>query len=43
MDYKDAFRDELPDRLPPTRYFVHEIDTGDNAPINRPAYRIEHP
>jgi hypothetical protein len=39
-EYPDVFRDDLPDHLPPTRGLVHEIDTGDSEPINRPAYQL---
>ena len=39
-EYKDVFMDKLPNKLPPTRDLVHEIDTGDNAPINIQPYQL---
>ena len=38
--YKDVFREELPQELPPTRGYEHAIDTGDAAPINQNAYPL---
>src|SRR5436190_21357972 len=38
-EYKDVFMDRLPNKLPPSRDLVHEIDTGDNAPVNVQPYQ----
>ena len=37
--YQDLFA-ELPPGLPPMRNIGHTIDTGDNPPISKPAYRL---
>jgi len=39
-EFKDVFRNELPDGLPPQRALDHHIDTGETAPINRNAYPL---
>jgi hypothetical protein len=39
-EFADVFKDKLPEKLPPERGLVHEIDTGDNAPINTQAYQL---
>ena len=38
--YSDVFRDKLPSHLPPSRGFVHAIDTGDTAHVNIQAYQL---
>jgi hypothetical protein len=38
--YKDVFRTELPDGLPPRRAVDHAIETGDANPINKNAYPL---
>jgi hypothetical protein len=38
--YQDRFREELPEKLAPTREIQHEIDTGDAKPINLPYYPL---
>lgn len=38
--YRRLFREELPEKLAPTREIQHEIDTGDAKPINRPYYPL---
>ena len=39
-EFKDIFRDDLPDGLPPRRALDHHIDTGTTAPINRNTYAL---
>src|SRR5438876_9897774 len=39
-EYKDIFREELPDGLPPKRAVDHAIDTGDHSPVNKNAYPL---
>jgi len=39
-EYKDVFMDKLPNKLPPARDLVHEIDTSDNAPIIIQPYQL---
>src|SRR5205809_5625042 len=39
-EYKDIFREELPDGLPPKRAVDHVIDTGDHSPVNKNAYPL---
>jgi hypothetical protein len=39
-EFRDVFRDELPDGLPPKRPVDHVIDTGSQAPTNRNAYPL---
>jgi len=39
-EYKDIFRNDLPDGLPPRRALDHHIDTDTMAPINRKAYAL---
>ena len=38
--YKDVFRDELPEGLPPKRAVDHVINTGNEGPMNRNAYPL---
>src|SRR5437016_1726017 len=38
--WKELFRNELPDGLPPQRALDHHIDTSMMAPINRSAYPL---
>ena len=38
--YKDVFRAELPEQLPPKRTVDHRINTGDSAPVNTNAYPL---
>jgi hypothetical protein len=38
--FKDCFRAELPDKLPPKRGFEHVIDTGTARPINQNPYLL---
>lgn len=38
--FKDRFRTELPDKLPPHRGFDHVIDTGDAKPVNLNPYPL---
>src|ERR1700694_4248190 len=38
--YKDVFRAELPEQLPPKRFVDHRIDTGDSAAVNTNAYSM---
>jgi len=40
--YKDCFRSELPNSLPPKRVFQHEIDTGAAKPVNVNAYPLSY-
>jgi len=39
-EYKDIFREELPDGLPPKRAVDHAIDTGDHSSVNKNAYPL---
>src|SRR5208282_3205114 len=39
-EYKELFRNDLPDELPPRRTLDHHIDTDTTAPINRNAYPL---
>src|SRR5204862_5409994 len=39
-EYKDIFREELPDGLPLKRAVDHAIDTGDHSPVNKNAYPL---
>jgi hypothetical protein len=39
-EFRDVFRDDLPDGLPPKRPVDHVIDTGSQAPNNRNAYPL---
>ena len=39
-EFKDIFRNELPDGLPPQRALDHHIDTDTTASINRNAYPL---
>jgi len=39
-EYKEVFMDRLLNKLPPSRDLVHEIDTGDNAPVNIQPYQL---
>jgi Retroviral aspartyl protease. len=39
-EFKEVFRSELPDHLPPQRSVDHNIDTGDSAPVNTYAYSL---
>ena len=38
--HANAFRSDLPDRLPPDRIVQHSIDTGDARPVNLAAYPL---
>ena len=38
--YSDVFREKLPDKLPPVRNLIHEINTGDSSPVNTQAYQL---
>jgi Retroviral aspartyl protease len=38
--HRDVFRDKLPDKLSPDRGLVHEINTGNNSPVNAQAYQL---
>ena len=38
--FRDVFRNELPDELPPRRGVDHAIDTGNERPVNRNAYQL---
>jgi len=40
QEFKDCFRDDLPDELPPARDVDHAIETGVEAPVNRSAYPL---
>src|SRR5437762_892107 len=40
QEFKDVFRDELPDGLPPNRAVDHEINTGTEPPSNQNAYPL---
>ena len=40
QEFKDVFREELPDGLPPKRAVDHEINTGNEPPSNRNAYPL---
>src|SRR5206468_12270596 len=39
-EFRDVFREELPDGLPPKRDVDHVIDTGTEQPSNRNAYPL---
>ena len=39
-EFKDVFREDLPQELPPHRDVDHVIDTGDHAPVNKNAYPL---
>ena len=39
-EYRDVFKNKLPDQLPPDRGLVHEINTGNNRPVNTQAYQL---
>ena len=39
-EFRDVFRDELPDGLPPQRAVDHEINTADEGPSNRNTYPL---
>ena len=39
-EFRDVFREDLPQRLPPNRDVDHVIETGDHAPVNRNAYPL---
>jgi hypothetical protein len=39
-EFKDIFKNELPDGLPPKRTVDHAIDTGQETPANRNAYSL---
>ena len=39
-EFRDVFREDLPQRLPPNRDVDHVIETGDQAPVNRNAYPL---
>ena len=39
-EYVDVFKEKLPDHLPPSRGLVHEINTGNNTPINIQPYQL---
>lgn len=38
--YKNIFREELPEGLPPNRVVDHAIDTGNYSPVNKPVYQL---
>src|SRR5437667_11399958 len=38
-EYKNIFREELPDGLPPKRAVDHAIDRGDHSPVHKNAYQ----
>ena len=40
QEFKDVFKEELPDGLPPKRVMDHEIKTGMEPPSNRNAYPL---
>jgi hypothetical protein len=40
QEYRDIFRETLPDGLPPQRSIDHDIDTGQEKPANRSAYPL---
>ena len=40
QEYKDIFREEVPEGLPPKRVVDHVIDTGDHNPVNKNAYQL---
>jgi len=40
QEYRDIFREELPDGLPPKRAVDHTIETGDHSPSNKNAYPL---
>ena len=40
QEFKDCFREDLPDELPPARDVDHAIETGEEAPVNRSAYQL---
>src|SRR5437773_1876686 len=39
-EYMDVFKEKLPDHLPLSRGLVHEINTGNNGPINIQPYQL---
>ena len=39
-EFVDVFKEKLLDKLPPSRGLVHEINTGNNAPINVQPYQL---
>ena len=39
-EYKNIFRNEMPEGLPPKRAIEHEINTGSESPVNRNAYPL---
>lgn len=39
-EFKDVFRNDLPDGLPPNRDVDHVIDTGTEKPVNQNAYPL---
>jgi len=39
-EFRELFRNDLPDGLPPRRALDHHIDTGTTPPINRNAYPL---
>jgi hypothetical protein len=39
-EYRDIFRNELLEGLPPKRAVDHEINTGSEAPVNKNAYAL---
>ncbi len=41
-EYKDCFRSELPESLPPKRQWEHTIDIEDAAAINQAAYPVSY-
>src|SRR5277367_314991 len=40
QEYRDIFREDLPEGLPPKRAIDHTIDTGDHGPVNKNAYPL---
>ena|SRR5579859_206585 len=40
QEFKDVFREDLPQELPPNREVDHVIETGDNAPVNVNVYPL---
>ena len=39
-NFRDIFREELPQKLPPTYGYKHKINTGNAVPINLNAYPL---